>query len=83
MALTVEVRNFTLKIKYANTAKKVKKALIDFNATSGDKAPEDFLNDYNKLLNNLQHHFGDMRPTPIVSLSADAVRKRYLQSQTD
>ena len=65
------------------SAKKVKKALIDFNATSGDKAPEDFLNDYNKLLNNLQHHFGDMRPTPIVSLSADAVRKRYLQSQTD
>lgn len=65
------------------SAQKVKKALIDFNATSGDKAPEDFLNDYHKLLNGLQHHFGDMKPTPIVSLSADAVKKRYLQSQTD
>ena len=65
------------------SAKIVKKALIDFNSASADKAPEDFLNDYNKLLNTLQHHFGDMRPTPIVSLSADAVKKRYLQSQTD
>lgn len=65
------------------SAQKVKKALIAFTATSSDKAPEDFLNDYNKLLNDLQHHFGDMRPTPIVSLSADAVKKRYLQSQTD
>lgn len=65
------------------SAQKVKKALIDFNVASSDKSPEDFLKDYNKLLNDLQHDFGDMKPTPIVSLSAYEVKKRYEQTQAN
>ena len=64
------------------SAKKVKKALIDFNAVSSDKAPDDFLKDYNKLLNDLQLQLGEMKPTPIVSLSSYEVKKRYEQTQT-
>ncbi|MDP1559294.1 MAG: hypothetical protein Q8K59_06685 [Nitrosomonas sp.] len=62
------------------SAKNVKKALIDFNAVSSNKVPEEFLVDYYKLLNQLQHDFGEMSPTPIVSLAADAVKQRYLKS---
>jgi hypothetical protein len=63
------------------SAKKLKKALIDFNATSSNKMPDEFLVDYNRLLNHLQHDFGEMRPTPIVSLAAHAVKERFLKSQ--
>lgn len=63
------------------SAKKLKKALIDFNATSSNKMPDEFLVDYNRLLNHLQHDFGEMRPTPIVSLAAHAVKERFLESQ--
>jgi hypothetical protein len=63
------------------SAKKLKKALIDFNATSSNKMPDEFLMDYNRLLNHLQHDFGEMRPTPIVSLAAHAVKERFLKSQ--
>ena len=55
--------------------------LIRFNAESSDKSPEDFLQDYYRLLNDLQHHFGDMKPTPIVSLSSYEVKKRYEQTR--
>lgn len=63
------------------SAKKLKQALIDFNATSSNKTPDEFLVDYNRLLNHLQHDFGEMRPTPIVSLAAHAVKERFLKSQ--
>jgi hypothetical protein len=63
------------------SAKKLKKALIDFNATSSNKTSDEFLEDYNRLLNHLQHDFGEMRPTPIVSLAAHAVKERFLKSQ--
>ena len=63
------------------SAKKLKQALIDFNLASSNKTPDDFLLDYNRLLNNLQHDFGEMRPTPIVSLAAHAVKERFLKSQ--
>ena len=63
------------------SAKKLKQALIDFNLASSNKTPGDFLLDYNRLLNNLQHDFGEMRPTPIVSLAAHAVKERFLKSQ--
>ncbi|MCB1936556.1 MAG: hypothetical protein KDF59_11500 [Nitrosomonas sp.] len=63
------------------SAQKVKKALIDFNAKSSDKSADDFLKDYHMLLNNLQHDFGDMKPTPIVSLSSYEVKKRYEQTK--
>jgi len=63
------------------SAKKLKQALIDFNAASSNKTPDEFLVDYNRLLNHLQHDFGEMRPTPIVSLAAQAVKERFLKSQ--
>jgi hypothetical protein len=63
------------------SAKKLKQALIDFNLASSNKTPDDFLVDYNRLLNHLQHDFGEMRPTPIVSLAAHAVKERFLKSQ--
>jgi hypothetical protein len=62
------------------SAKKVKQALINFNAESASKTSEEFLADYNRLLNYLQHDFGEMRATPIVSLAANAVKERYLKS---
>lgn len=62
------------------SAKNVKKALMDFNAASSKKGPEEFLKDYNALLNKLQHDFGEMRPTPIVSLAAQAVKERYAEA---
>jgi len=63
------------------SAKKLKQALIDFNVASNNKAPDEFLVDYNRLLNHLQHDFGEMRPTPIVSLAAHAVKERFLKAQ--
>ncbi len=63
------------------SAKNVKKALIDFNAASSNKSPDEFLEDYNKLLNQLQNDFGEMRPTPIVSLAAQAVKERVMEEQ--
>lgn len=63
------------------SAKKLKQALIDFKVASNNKAPDEFLVDYNRLLNHLQHDFGEMRPTPIVSLAAQAVKERFLKSQ--
>ena len=63
------------------SAKKLKQALIDFNVASNNKAPDEFFVDYNRLLNHLQHDFGEMRPTPIVSLAAHAVKERFLKSQ--
>ena len=65
------------------SARTVKKALIDFDAASSNKSPDEFLQDYNKLLNQLQHDFGEMRPTPIVSLAAQAVKERYTQAQNN
>ncbi|GJL71594.1 MAG: hypothetical protein NMNS01_07930 [Nitrosomonas sp.] len=62
------------------SAKKLKQALINFNAESASKTSEEFLADYNRLLNYLQHDFGEMRATPIVSLAAHAVKERYLKS---
>lgn len=62
------------------SAKKLKLALINFNAKSANKTPDEFFADYNQLLNYLQHDFGEMRATPIVSLAANAVKERYLKS---
>lgn len=62
------------------SAKKLKQALINFNAESASKTSDEFLADYNRLLNYLQHDFGEMRATPIVSLAAHAVKERYLKS---
>ncbi len=60
-------------------AKKVKAALIDFNRQYSSATPEQFQKQYNALLRNLQNDLGDMRPTPIVSMSAQQVEKRHLR----
>jgi hypothetical protein len=63
------------------SAKKVKQALIDFNTASVNKSADAFLVDYYQLLNQLQCDLGEMKPTPIVSLAAYAVKERHEKSQ--
>ncbi len=56
-------------------ARKVHQALLDF----GDAAQlpsQEFLKSYHAMLRHLQNDLGDMRPTPIVSMSAAQVEKR-------
>lgn len=60
-------------------AKKVKAALIDFDWQWNNAPPDQFLKEYQALLRNLQNDLGDMRPTPIVSMSAQQVQKRHLR----
>lgn len=60
-------------------AKKVKAALIDFDSQWNTAPPEQFLQQYNALLRGVQNDLGDMRPTPIVSMSAQQVQKRRLR----
>jgi hypothetical protein len=57
-------------------AKKVKQALLEFDLHSHLAPPEEFMKQYNALLRNVQNDLGDMRPTPIVSMSAYQVEKR-------
>ena len=60
-------------------AKKVAHALAGFDAGNRDASPDVFLKNYNALLRNVQNDLGDMRPTPIVSMSAQQVEKRRLR----
>ena len=60
-------------------AKKLKALLIDFDDQWHDAPDAEFQKHYNKLLLNLQHDLGDMRPTPIVSMAAAAVEKRRVR----
>ena len=58
------------------SAKRVKAELLKFIDATQGVTPEIFQQHYNQLLRTLQHDFGLMAPTPIVSLSAEAVEKR-------
>lgn len=60
-------------------AKKVAQALGSFDAASQDMSPDAFLKNYHALLRSVQNDLGDMRPTPIVSMSAQQVEKRRLR----
>lgn len=60
-------------------AKKVAQALAGFDAASQDVTPDAFLKNYYALLRSVQNDLGDMRPTPIVSMSAQQVEKRRLR----
>ena len=62
-------------------AQRVKQNLLAFDQASRDKPPEEFLKDYNRLLNSLQLDLGEMRPTPVVSMAAQAVADRYRAEQ--
>ena len=58
-------------------AKKLKSMLIAFDQQWHDAPDEQFQQQYNTLLRGLQHDLGEMRPTPIVSMSAAQVEKRH------
>ena len=60
-------------------AKKLKDLLIAFDDKFHDAPDAEFQKNYNKLLLNLQHDMGDMRPSPIVSMAAAAVEKRQVR----
>lgn len=55
----------------------LKQALCAFDKVSSGKAPDEFLADYDVLLNTLQAHLGEMHPTPVVSMAAQAVKDRH------
>ncbi len=60
-------------------AKKIRHALLEFDRQWLHAPPEQFLKQYNALLRHVQNDLGDMRPTPIVSMSAHQVEKRRLR----
>ena len=63
------------------SAKILKNALLQFcNDTQGLGA-DDFLKAYHGLLNKLQHHLGEMRPTPVVSMAVRSVEARLRGSK--
>lgn len=55
----------------------VRNSLLEFDRQSAVKPPQEFLVDYHRLLNSLQGHLGEMRPTPVVSMAAEAVAQRF------
>ena len=65
--------------------KRVKTELIDFvdNKMSANQSPEQFKKAYDALVLELQGDLGEMAPTPIFSLSADAVEKRLDAEQAE
>lgn len=58
------------------SAKNVKSKLIAFVEDTSGAEPEAFQEKYHRLLLDLQHDLGQMAPTPIVSLAAQAVADR-------
>jgi hypothetical protein len=56
-------------------SQELKDALTEFISASEDDEPEAFQERYERLLADQQRNLGLLAPTPIVSLSADAVRK--------
>lgn len=61
------------------SARIVKEKLIDFDTLAQQDSDGDFLKRYHLLLRDLQHDLGDMRPTPIVTMSAYQVERRQRQ----
>jgi hypothetical protein len=59
-------------------AQELKDALVDFISASDDDEPKAFQKRYEKLLLAQQRNLGLIEPTPIVSLSANAVMERGL-----
>lgn len=55
----------------------LRRALCTFKAESSGKSPEAFMADYHALLNSMQAHLGEMHPTPVVSMAAQAVKDRH------
>lgn len=65
------------------SAKNLKAELLEFiDQTGSNETPEAFQKRFNQLLFDLQADLGLMEPTPIVSLSAQAVAERRKQQVT-
>jgi hypothetical protein len=64
------------------SAARVKQALIAFDAQSAAASSEQFALEYRALLRYLQADLGDMHPTPIVSMSAQAVEHRLARDRS-
>ena len=58
------------------SAKILKSTLVQFCKDTRGSTAEDFLKAYHGLLNKLQHHLGEMRPTPVVSMAVRSVEAR-------
>ena len=63
------------------SAHKLREAVLQFDAKSSNKPRDEFLADYHALLNDVQADLGEMRPTPVVSMAAQAVKDLYLDAQ--
>ena len=63
------------------SAKILKNALVQFCKDTRGSGAEDFLKAYHGLLNKLQHHLGEMRPTPVVSMAVRSVEARLRGSK--
>ncbi len=64
------------------SATRVKDSLRDFVAKTRGISPEDFLQQYNRLLKGLQNDLSPMAPSPIVSLASEAIAKRRREGDT-
>lgn len=63
------------------SAKILKNTLVQFCKDTQGLTAEDFLSSYHSLLNTLQHHLGEMRPTPVVSMAVRSVEARLRGSK--
>lgn len=59
------------------SGKVLKQALCEFDKCSTGKSADEFLTDYHAFLNSMQAHLGEMLPTPVVSMAAQAVKDRH------
>ncbi|MEA2080942.1 MAG: hypothetical protein U9P00_14025 [Pseudomonadota bacterium] len=57
-------------------AKHLAEKLRQFDKDNNQASPQSFQKAYNRLLLDVQHDIGIMKPTPIVSLSAQAITER-------
>jgi hypothetical protein len=62
-------------------AKRLSANLLDFIGRVEGAKPEEFQQQYNRLLIELQHDISQMGPNPVVSLSASAVERALRKEQ--
>lgn len=65
------------------SAKELKAQLIDFKNQHMDDDLETFVDAYGDLLRSLQHDFGSMQPTPVVSMANMAAQERRRVDQVN
>ena len=65
------------------SAQKVQTTLIEFIQNTENDNPETFQKKFSVMLTDLQHDLSLMQPTPIVSLSAEAISRREKNRQEE